>query len=88
MDGESQGKREKKKKNTGKNSKTKGKGGKNGSSYKSMSWVMKIQESCMLAFITKPFLEGKVEINSVVEAWGLFCSIWLVYLLFPSPSFG
>lgn len=42
----------------------------------------------MLAFITKPFLEGKVEINSAVEAWGFFCSVCLVYLHFPSPSFG
>lgn len=39
-------------------------------SYKSMSWEMKIQELCVLAFITKPFLEGKAEINSVLEAWG------------------
>lgn len=31
---------------------------------------MKIQELCVLAFITKPFLEGKAEINSVLEAWG------------------
>lgn len=31
---------------------------------------MKIQELCMLAFITKSFLEGKAEINSVLEAWG------------------
>lgn len=45
---------------------------KNGSSYKSMSWVMKIQEPRMLAFIAKPFLKGKAEINLVFEAWGLF----------------
>lgn len=33
---------------------------------------MKIQEPRMLAFIAKPFLKGKAEINLVFEAWGLF----------------
>lgn len=42
---------------------------KNGS-FKSMSWVMKIQELPVLAFITKLFLEGKAGINSVFEPWG------------------
>lgn len=33
---------------------------------------MKIQEPRMLAFIAKPFLKGKAEINLVFETWGLF----------------
>lgn len=46
---------------------------------------MKIQEPRMLAFIAKPFLKGKAEINLVFEAWGLFfffllfCSVCLIY---------
>ena len=56
--------------------KTRVKDEKKDSSYKSMSWVMKIQELCMLAFITKPFLEGKAEINLVFEAWGALGSVW------------
>lgn len=53
---------------------------KNSSSYKSMSWVMKIQEPRMLAFIAKPFLKGKAEINLVFETWGLFFFFSSLYL--------
>lgn len=37
----------------------------------------------MLAFITKPFLEAKAEINSVFEAWRGLGSVCLFYLLVP-----
>lgn len=43
-----------------------------------MSWVMKIQELPVLAFITKLFLEGKAGINS-----GGLGSGCLFYLLVP-----
>lgn len=55
---------------------------KNGS-FKSMSWVMKIQELPVLAFITKLFLEGKAGINLVFEAWGGLGSGCLFYLPVP-----
>lgn len=42
---------------------------------------MKIQEPRMLAFIAKPFLKGKAEINLVFEAWGLFFFFFSSFLL-------
>lgn len=52
-------------------------------SFKSVSWVMKIQELPVLAFITKLFLEGKAGINLVFEAWGGLGSGCLFYLPVP-----
>lgn len=49
---------------------------------------MKIQELCMLAFITEPFLEGKAEINLLLEAWGGWGLFVCFTCLFPSCSRG
>lgn len=42
----------------------------------------------MLAFITKPFLEGKVEINLAFEAWGVWGLLVCFTCLFPSCFWG
>lgn len=64
-----------------------GKKKKNGS-FKSMSWVMKIQELPVLAFITKLFLEGKAGINLVFEAWGVWGPVVCFTCWFPSAFWG